>query len=141
MRKLIVTLFGGALVVGGIAVSAVRAADEAKTVEGELVDLHCFSAGGAKGEGHAKCGEKCAKSGIPVAVLVDGKAWTLATNPAPLAAAVGKTVKVTGVQHAETQAIAAEKVEVKEGESWKELKLKDAHHKGGEDPAHKEEKK
>ena len=132
-RNLLIPLFGGALLVGGFLMQpAARAADEKKTVEGELVDLHCFSAGGAKGEGHASCGTKCAASGIPVAVLVDGKAWTLATNPRPLAEAVGKTVKVTGTPNAETQAIAAEKIEVKDGDSWKELKMKDAHHKGGD---------
>jgi len=133
MRKLLVTLCGGALLVGGFTLTA-RAA-ETKTVEGELVDLHCYSAGGAKGEDHGKgCGAKCAKSGIPVAVLADGKAWTLATNPKPLADAVGKQVRVTGEQNAETQTLVADKVEVKDGDAWKEIKLNDAHHKGGGDP-------
>ena len=139
MRKLFVTLCSGALMVGGLALSSAVAADkETKTVEGELVDLHCFAAGGAKGEDHGKsCGAKCAKSGIPVAVLVDGKAWTLATNPRPLSDSVGKQVRVTGSQNAETNTLLAEKVEVKDGEAWKEVKLNDAHHKGGKD----EEKK
>jgi hypothetical protein len=133
MRKLFVTLCTGALIVGGLTFNA-QAADEKKTVEGELVDLHCYSAGGAKGEDHGKtCGAKCAKSGIPVAVLIEGKAWTLATNPKPLAEAVGKQVRVTGTQNAETQTVVADKVEVKDGDSWKEVKLNDAHHKGGKD--------
>ncbi|MEO6436345.1 MAG: hypothetical protein ABIP55_11390 [Tepidisphaeraceae bacterium] len=141
MRKLLVTLCSGALMLSGLTLSAL-AADEKKTVvEGELVDLHCFSAGGAKGDGHASCGTKCAKSGIPVAVLVDGKAWTLSTNPRPLADAVSKTVRVTGTQNAETQSIAADKIEVKDGDAWKEVKMNDAHHKGGADAAHGEEKK
>lgn len=135
MRKLIVsTLFGGALLVGGgLTLSTARAADAAasKTVEGELVDLHCYAAGDAKGEEHGQtCGKGCAKSGIPVAVLVGDKAWTLATNPAPLADAVGKQVRVTGSQVEKTQTFLAEKVEVKDGEGWKVLPLKDAHHKG-----------
>ena len=114
--------------------AAPAAKGEAKTVEGELLDLHCYSAGGATGEQHGKtCGAKCAKSGIPVAVLVDGKAWTLATNPRPLADAVGKQVRVTGTQNAETQTLLADKVEVKDGEEWKEVKLNDAHHKGGKE--------
>jgi hypothetical protein len=142
MRKLIVTLCGGALMLGGLALTA-RGAEkgESKTVEGELVDLHCYSAGDAKGEEHGKkCGAACAKSGIPVAVLVDGKAWTLATNPKPLADSVGKQVRVTGSANEATQTFLAEKVEVKDGEAWKEVKLNDAHHKGGKD-AEKEEKK
>jgi hypothetical protein len=142
MRKILVTLCGGALLVGGLALSPLtaRAADksESKTVEGELVDLHCYSAGDAKGEEHGKkCGAACAKSGIPVAVLVDGKAWTLATNPKPLSDAVGKQVRVTGSTVDATQTFLAEKVEVKDGETWKELKLNDAHHKGGKDPEEK----
>jgi len=139
MRKLLVTLCGGALLVGGLSLRALAA--DAKTVEGELVDTHCYSAGGAKGADHGKtCGAKCAKSGIPVAVLVGDKAWTLTTNPKPLAEAVGKQVRVTGEQNAEAQTIVADKVEVKDGDSWKEIKLNDAHHKGGTDPE-KEEKK
>ena len=131
MRKLLVTLCGGALIVGGLTFT-VKAADEKKTVEGELVDLHCYAAGGAKGENHGKtCGAKCAKSGIPVALLTEGKAWTLATNPKPLADSVGKQVRVTGTQNAEAQTLVADKVEVKDGDTWKEVKLNDAHHKGG----------
>lgn len=140
MRKLIVALFGGALMVGGSTLFAGAAPEksDSKTVEGELVDIHCYAAGGAKGEEHGKsCGAKCAKSGIPVAVLIDGKAWTLATNPRPLSDSVGKQVRVTGSQSAETQTLLAEKVEVKDGDGWKEVKLNDAHHKGSKD----EEKK
>ena len=144
MRKLMVTLCSGALMLGGFALCARAADKETKTVEGELVDMHCYAAGDAKGAEHgSKCGAACAKSGIPVGVLVDGKAWTLATNPKPLADAVGKTVRVTGSPSDATQTFLAEKVEVKDGDSWKEIKLKDAHHKGGseEKEAKKEEKK
>jgi hypothetical protein len=109
MRKLLVSLCSGALLVGGmsfVARAEDKAAAEKKTVEGELVDLHCYAAGGAKGEEHGKkCGAACAKSGIPVAVLADGKTMTLATNPKPLAEAVGKTVRITGESNAETNSI------------------------------------
>jgi hypothetical protein len=135
MQKMMIALFSAALVVGGLQLRA-RAAEagEKKTVEGELVDTHCYAAGGATGEDHgAKCGKACAKSGIPVAVLTDGKAWTLATNPAPLADAVGKTVRVTGEKNAESQVLVPDKVEVKDGDNWKEIQMKDAHHKGGAD--------
>jgi hypothetical protein len=131
MRKLVAILCCGALIVGGLALRALAA--DAKTFEGELVDMHCYAKGDAKGEGHAKCGAACAKSGIPVGVLVDGKTWTLATNPKPLADSVGKTVRVTGSTNDATMTLLADKVEVKDGESWKEIKLNDAHHKGGEE--------
>jgi len=131
-----VALTSAALAMGALSVRSTRAADapDKKTVEGELVDTHCYAAGGATGADHgAKCGKACAKSGIPVAVLIDGKAWTLATNPAPLADSVGKTVRVTGAQNTESQVVVPEKVEVKDGEKWNDVPLKDAHHKGGAD--------
>jgi hypothetical protein len=134
MRKMMIALFSAALVVGGLTSRVARAAEasEKKTVEGELVDTHCYAGGGATGADHgAKCGKQCAKSGIPVAVLIDGKAWTLATNPAALADDVGKTVRVTGAQNTEAQVVVPDKVEVKDGDNWKEVPLKDAHHKGG----------
>ena len=149
MRNVMIAVFSAALVLGAVSIRATRAADadskeKPKTVEGELVDTHCYSDGGATGEDHgAKCGKGCAKSGIPVAVLVDGKAWTLATNPAPLADAVGKTVRVTGEQNAQSQVVVPDKVEVKDGDQWKEITLKDAHHTGGkegEDHKHEESK-
>ena len=140
MKRFLIALCGGAMIVGGANYRAF-AADE-KTVEGELVDTHCYAKGGAKGEGHASCGAKCAKSGIPVAVLVDGKAWTLATNPKPLADAVGKTVRVAGIPNSDAGVFIPDKVEVKDGDKWKELKLNDVHHKGTADKEEtKEDKK
>ena len=138
MQKLMtVALTSAALALGALSVRTTRAADangDKKTIEGELVDTHCYAAGGATGADHgAKCGKACAKSGIPVAVLTDGKAWTLATNPAALADSVGKTVRVTGAQNTESQVVVPDKVEVKDGDNWKDVPLKDAHHKGGAD--------
>jgi predicted type IV restriction endonuclease len=141
MRKLLIAVFGGALALGGLGYT-VHAAEEAKpeskTVEGELIDTYCYTKGDAKGEDHAACAKKCAASGIPVAVLVDGKAWTLTTNPRPLADDMAKTARVTGSMNTETQTIVPEKVEVKDGENWKEVKLKDAHHGGSEQGEFKE---
>lgn len=134
MRKTIIALCGGALMIGGVAIQSLAADKDAKTVTGELVDTHCYAAGGATGEKHGStCGAACAKSGIPVAVLFDGKAWTLATNPVALADDVGKQVRVTGDQNADAQVIVPDKIEVKDGDNWKEVQMKDAHHKGGAD--------
>jgi len=128
MRALWMCLLAGVVGVGmasGLALAQQKA--ESKTVEGELVDLHCYSAGGAKGEKHAACAKKCMASGIPAGVLVDGKAWTLATNPAPLAEHASKTVRVTGKANADAQVLIPDKIEVKDGDSWTEVKMKDAH--------------
>jgi hypothetical protein len=129
MRKLIISLASVALV-GGFAATQLAAQDkkESKTVQGELVDMHCFSSKGLKGEKHAGCGTKCMSTGIPAGVLVDGKAWTLTTNPIPLAEHASKMIRVTGTQNADAQTIVPEKVEVQDAGNWTEVKLKDQHH-------------
>jgi len=129
MRRFIASATAILLVAGFVVTVRAQAKAEEKTVEGELVDMWCYSKGGAKGDGHAACGEKCAKSGIPTGVVVDGKAWTLATNPEPLASAMGRTIRVTGKVNADTNVILPDKVEVKKDDKWEEVKLKDQHHK------------
>ena len=129
MRRFLASIAAIAMVAGFVVTVRAQAKTEEKTVEGELVDMWCYSKGGAKGDGHAACGEKCAKSGIPAGIVVDGKAWTLVTNPEPLAASMGRTVRVTGKINAETNAVLPDKVEVKKDDKWEEVKLKDQHHK------------
>ncbi len=129
MRKFIASITAFAMVAGIVTTVWAQAKTEDKTVEGELVDMWCFSKGGAQGDGHAACGEKCAKSGIPTGILLDGKAWTLVTNPEPLASAIGRTIRVTGKVNAETNAVLPDKVEVKKDEKWEVVKLSDHHHK------------
>jgi hypothetical protein len=129
MRKSIASVALFALVAGFVTTVWAQAKPESKTVEGELVDMWCYSKGGASGDGHAACGEKCAASGIPTGVLIDGKAMTLVTNPEPLAASVGRTVRVTGTVNADNNVILPSKVEVKKDDQWEEVKLKDQHHK------------
>ena len=41
------------------------------TWEGEVVDLSCYVASGAKGAGHAECAKSCVKSGQPMGLLTD----------------------------------------------------------------------
>ncbi len=129
MRKLIASL-AVILIAAGLATTVwAQAKAEDKTLEGELIDMWCFSKGGSKGDGHAGCGEKCAKTGIPTGVLVEEKATTIVTNPEPLASSMGRTVRVTGKYNADTNVILPSKVEVKKDEKWEEVKLKDQHHK------------
>ncbi len=39
--------------------------------EGEVVDMSCYIASGAKGAGHAECAKSCVKSGQPMGLLTD----------------------------------------------------------------------
>jgi len=136
MKRLIATVCSAALLGGGIALSNYSMAadsDQKTTVQGELIDTYCYSAGDAHGEGHKDCAQKCARSGIPVGVLSDGKVLTIATNPQPLAPYMADQVRVSGEINQQTGVIVPDKVEVQENGQWKEVKMSDAHHGGSEE--------
>lgn len=134
MRRILLGLCGILMATMGLAtVSHAADADAAKTVQGELIDMHCYAAGGAKGDKHANCAAKCMKSGIPAGILMDGKAWTLLTNPAVLAPYAAKTIRITGTVDKDTQTVAPDKIEVQQGDQWKEIQMRDAHHDGSKE--------
>ena len=47
------------------------AADHTDTWTGEIVDLACYVAQGAKGTDHAGCAKACVKNGQPMGLLTD----------------------------------------------------------------------
>ncbi len=47
------------------------AAQEAVTVQGEVLDMACYLAKGKKGPEHKSCALLCAKGGVPMGVLTD----------------------------------------------------------------------
>jgi len=48
------------------------------SITGEVLDMSCFMASGAKGQGHKGCAEKCINSGNPIGLLgTDGKVYLL----------------------------------------------------------------
>ncbi len=117
------------------------------TIQGELVDTACFvgSDGEEKGADHEKCAAKCMKSGIPAGILPEGKkaddVLFLLTNPVVLAPYAAQTIKVEGTAYADKHAIEVKKLYVKDGNSWKEVQLADAHHKpASADTPHDEHK-
>jgi hypothetical protein len=61
-------LFVLALVIALFAASAAHAA----TITGELIDTYCYAHSRITGQPHAACALKCARVGIPVAVLENG---------------------------------------------------------------------
>ena len=77
------------------------AADEV-TLKGEIVDLHCYTARGAKGEEHAGCSNACISRDVPVGFVADDGTLYLLVNEKPtsvkekVAGKAGKKVKVTG---------------------------------------------
>lgn len=141
--KRVFTLLGSGLLVAGLTVGALAhegqhaEGKEGKpvTIQGELIDTACFitSGGDAKGKDHAQCAQKCMGTGVPAAILPEGAkdadaALFLLTNPVVLAPYAAKTIKVEGVAYEHQHAIDVKKLYVKEGDSWKEVALKDEHH-------------
>jgi hypothetical protein len=72
-----------------------------KEVTGEVVDMMCYVDHNAVGEKHGQsCGAKCIKSGSPVGIVSDGKAYLVVGEHKPindqLAEYCGKSVTVKG---------------------------------------------
>ena len=52
--------------------------DDSKTVTGEILDMKCYKASGAHGDGHKECAAKCIKGGSAMGILTDdGKVYLL----------------------------------------------------------------
>lgn len=52
--------------------------DDPKTVTGEILDMKCYMASGAHGDGHKECAATCINSGSPMGILTDdGKVYLL----------------------------------------------------------------
>ena len=82
---------------------SVRSADTADvTLNGEVVDLHCYVTRGASGAEHAGCGNACLARGVTPGFLAeDGRVFVLlGTRPFPvkdqIAGLAGEKVTVTG---------------------------------------------
>ena len=72
-----------------------------KEVTGEVVDMMCYVDHNAVGEKHGQsCGAKCIKSGWPVGIVSEGKAYLVVGEHKPindqLAEYCGKNITVKG---------------------------------------------
>jgi hypothetical protein len=71
-----------------------------KEVTGEVVDMMCYVDHNATGDKHSACGAKCIKSGGPVGIVENGKAYLVVGEHKPineqLADSCGKTVTLKG---------------------------------------------
>jgi hypothetical protein len=75
-------------------------ATASKEVTGEVVDMMCYVDHNATGDKHAACGAKCIKSGGPVGIVENGKAYLVVGEHKPindqLADSCGKTITLKG---------------------------------------------
>ena len=99
-----------AAIIGAFAVSPLAIAQEhehdsdtaaSKEVTGEVVDMMCYVDHNAVGEKHGQsCGAKCIKSGGPVGIVSESKAYLVVGEHKPmndqLAEYCGKTITLKG---------------------------------------------
>ncbi len=102
-------------------------AEERGTFEGTLVDSRCYLiANELTYNCHfpgKKCGTMCLNNGPPGALLSEDKKFCIIIAPSPsLAEHVDSTIRVKGALH--DAAILASSVEVKLGEDWKKVELR-----------------
>ena len=75
-------------------------ATASKEVTGEVVDMMCYVDHNSTGDKHAACGAKCIKSGGPVGIVENGKAYLVVGEHKPindqLADSCGKTITLKG---------------------------------------------
>ncbi|PYK32479.1 MAG: hypothetical protein DME58_05695 [Verrucomicrobia bacterium] len=105
MKIAVAAIFIAALTVSPLAVAQEHEHDSdtaaSKEVTGEVVDMMCYVDHNAVGEKHGQsCGAKCVKSGGPVGIVSDGKAYLVVGEHKPindqLAEYCGKTITLKG---------------------------------------------
>src|SRR5687768_9803713 len=88
----------------GLLLLALVAPLQAATVTGEVIDSFWYAKSGIRGPAHAECGIKCARKGVPVALLEEKtrRVYVLLAPkdaepvPAALINQMGRTIKVEG---------------------------------------------
>jgi hypothetical protein len=81
MKRILSFLIAVAIVVSaGFALADGMAKGKAGTWKGELLDAGCYLGHGAMGEKHKECALKCAANGMPLMLMLDGKAVLLTPN-------------------------------------------------------------
>src|SRR5947209_19046566 len=105
LRVAVTATFIAALAASPVAIAEEREhgreAGASKEVTGEVVDMMCFVDHNAVGEKHGQsCGAKCIRSGGPVGIVSEGKAYLVVGEHKPmndeLADLCGKNVTVKG---------------------------------------------
>jgi hypothetical protein len=108
LKVAVVATFIAALAVAPLAIAQEHAhgkedlsASAERSVSGEVVDMMCYVDHNAMGEKHGQsCGAKCIRSGGPVGIVSDGKAYLVVGEHKPindqLADYCGKTITVKG---------------------------------------------
>ncbi len=122
-RTTILTL--ALVLVAGFSAALAGGEGEGETLEGKLVSAKCYLRAGLTDNDHAGmkgCGTACVQAGNPVGLLTaDGKYYTLVVPAPQIAEHVGQTLRANGT--IKFGSLVPDKLEMKEGGSWKEVKI------------------
>ncbi len=91
-------------------------------IEGEVVDLACFSSRESSGEGHKSCATRCLTRGTPAGLVdQDGNIFVIIAPSPGYAPYAAQTIRLRGNVNAGR--ISPKKMETKDGETWMEVAL------------------
>ena len=91
-------------------------------IEGEVVDLACFTSRELSGEGHKSCAMRCLTRGTPAGLVDQNGNVFVIIGPSPsYAPYAAQTIRLNG--SVEGGRISPKKMEAKSGETWEEVKL------------------
>ena len=91
-------------------------------IEGEVVDLACFSSRGSRGEGHKSCATRCLTRGTPAGLVdQDGNIFVIIAPSPGYAPYAAQTIRLTG--NVNEGRVSPKKMESKDGETWMEVAL------------------
>ena len=91
-------------------------------IEGEVVDLACFTSRELSGEGHKSCAMRCLTRGTPAGLVDQNGNVFVIIGPSPgYAPYATQTIRLNG--SVEGGRISPKKMEAKAGETWGKVKL------------------
>lgn len=91
-------------------------------IEGELIDVACYTSSGSIGKEHKSCAIRCLTRGSPAGILdKDGNIFVIVGPSPSYSAYAAETIRLNG--QVEDGRISPKKMEVITGKSWKEIPL------------------
>ena len=91
-------------------------------IEGEVVDLTCYTSRGLSGAGHMSCATRCLTRGAPAGLVdQDGNIFVIIAPSPGYASYAAQTIRLNG--SVEGGRISPKKMEAKAGKTWEEVKL------------------
>ena len=91
-------------------------------IEGEVVDLTCYTSRGLSGEGHKACATRCLTRGAPAGLVdKDGNIFVIIAPSPGYASYAAQTIRLSG--SVEDGRISPNKMEEMTGKNWAEVTL------------------